>query len=284
MRSDHPAPFIAMTDLHDSPLGHATTYADAYDPALLFAVERGPQRAELGLAGSLPFRGGDTWTAYELSWLEPSGRPRVAVATFTVPADSPAIVESKSVKLYLTAFNQTRFGDADAVANALRADLSAATGAPVAVALTLPEAFATLGHAELAGEWIDDAPFTGADPLPRPEALAAPGPVVAERLATRLFRSVCPVTGQPDYASVEVRYRGPRIDRASLLRYLVSYRRHAGFHEHCVERIFVDVMAACRCEALTVHARFTRRGGVDINPWRTTGDDDPPPNLRTARQ
>ena len=273
-----------MTDLHDSPLGHATTYADAYDPALLFAVERGPLRAELGLVGALPFRGGDTWTAYELSWLDPAGRPRVAVATFTVPVDSPAIVESKSVKLYLTAFNQTRFGDADAVAHAIRTDLAAATGAPVEVSLTLPGAFGTLGCAELAGESIDEAPFAGADAVPRPEVLAAGGPMVAETLATRLFRSVCPVTGQPDYASVQVRYRGPRIDRAGLLRYLVSFRRHPGFHEHCVERIFVEVKAACRCEALTVHARFTRRGGVDINPFRTDADVLMPGNLRTLRQ
>jgi 7-cyano-7-deazaguanine reductase len=273
-----------MTDLKSSPLGHATSYADAYDPALLFPVERAPQREELGLTGALPFRGGDFWTAYELSWLDPAGKPQIAVATFIVPADSPAIVESKSVKLYLTAFNQSRFADAEAVAAALRADLAAATGAPVEVVLTLPAAFATLRHAELAGESIDDEPFAGADAAPQPSVLGAAGPVTVEVLTTRLFRSVCPVTGQPDFASVQIRYRGPRFDRAALLRYLVSFRRHSGFHEHCVERIFVDLLRRCRPEYLAVLARFTRRGGVDINPWRSTGDEPPPANLRTTRQ
>jgi 7-cyano-7-deazaguanine reductase len=284
IRRENPNPIAPMTDLHSSPLGHATTYADAYDPALLFPVERGPQRAELGLVGALPFRGRDIWTAYELSWLDPSAKPQVAVATFTVPADSPASVESKSVKLYLTAFNQTRFSGPAAVASAIRADLSAATGAPVDVALTLPAEFATLGHAELAGESIDGEPFAGADAVPLPGVLGADGPVIAETLTTRLFRSVCPVTGQPDFASVQIGYRGPRIDRAGLLRYLVSFRRHSGFHEHCVERIFVDLLRQCRPGYLTVLARFTRRGGVDINPWRTTGGDEMPGNLRTARQ
>ena len=273
-----------MTDLTSSPLGHATTYADAYDPALLFPVERAPQREELGLGAVLPFRGRDVWTAYELSWLDPAGKPQIAVATFVVPADSPAIVESKSVKLYLTAFNQSRFADAAAVAAAIRADLSTATGAAVEVALTLPADFGALGHAELDGESIDDQPLAAVDAAPVPEALLAAGAVRSETLSSRLFRSVCPVTGQPDFASLQIRYRGAPIDRAGLLRYLVSFRRHSGFHEHCVERIFVDLQRRCRPLSLAVHARFTRRGGVDINPWRSSGDLPPPRNLRTARQ
>jgi 7-cyano-7-deazaguanine reductase len=208
----------------------------------------------------------------------------VAIATFTVPADSPCIVESKSVKLYLTAFNQSRFASPDAVAAVLRRDLSAATGAAVDVALTLPADFGALPHAELEGTWLDALPLPGVDDAPVPGVLAAAGAVVTETLCTRLFRSVCPVTGQPDYASVQIRYRGPGIDPASLLRYLVSFRRHAGFHEHCVERIFADVWRRCRPESLAVLARFTRRGGVDINPWRTSLDEPAPANARTARQ
>jgi 7-cyano-7-deazaguanine reductase len=273
-----------MTDLATSPLGHATTYADAYDPALLFAVERAPLRAEIGLGATLPFRGVDTWTAYELSWLDPTGKPQVAIATFAVPAASPCIVESKSVKLYLTAFNLARFAAAADVAATIERDLARATGAPVAVTLTLPEAFAALPHAELAGESLDGLPLAGAGVAPDPGALAARGAEVAETLCTRLFRSVCPVTGQPDYASVQLRYRGAAIDRAGLLAYLVSFRRHAGFHEHCVERIFVDVWQRCRPAELAVLARFTRRGGVDINPYRTSGAEPAPANARTARQ
>ncbi len=273
-----------MTDLNASPLGHATRYADRYDPGLLFPVERAPQRAELGFGAALPFRGADVWTAYELSWLDAAGKPQVAIATFAVPATSPRLVESKSVKLYLTAFNQTHFASDGEVARAIARDLSAATGATVDVALTLPRDFAALPRAELTGTCLDALPI-GIDRYEcSPDGLAAAGAELAETVYTRLFRSVCPVTGQPDYASVQIAYRGVRIDHAGLLRYLVSFRRHPGFHEHCVERIFADVWRRCRPASLAVYARFTRRGGVDINPWRTSGDEPPPPNSRTARQ
>ena len=273
-----------MTDLTASPLGHATTYADAYDPSLLFAVERAPLRAELGLAPPLPFGGFDWWNCYELSWLDAEDKPQVAIATFTVPADSPAIVESKSVKLYLTAFNLTRFAAIADVATTITRDLSAATGSAAGVTLVPPAEFGSLTHAELAGTSLDALPLRGVDPAPAPERLVASGPVVDETLVTRLFRSVCPVTGQPDYASVAIRYRGARIDAAGLLGYLVSYRRQPGFHEHCVERIFTDVWRACTPQALSVYARFTRRGGLDINPFRTHGIAPPAANARTARQ
>ena len=273
-----------MTDLAASPLGHATTYADEYDPRLLFPVERAPQRAELGLTEPLPFRGVDLWTAYELSWLDLAGKPQVAIATFTIPAESPCIVESKSVKLYLTAFNQTRFASGAAVATAIASDLSAATGAAVGVNWVAPERFAELPHGELAGECLDALPLDGCDDAPAPERLVAFGSAVEETLHSRLFRSLCPVTGQPDYASVQIRYRGPQIAAAGLLAYLVSFRRHPGFHEHCVERIFADLSRRCAPETLSVYARFTRRGGLDINPFRTSGSDPAPANVRTARQ
>lgn len=273
-----------MTDLKASPLGHATIYAEHYDPALLFPVERAPQRMELGFGARLPFRGVDLWTAYELSWLDAIGKPQVAVAAFMVPAESPRLVESKSVKLYLTAFNQTRYATPDAVAATIARDLSAAAGTTVDVTLTLPPDLAALPRGELAGACLDALPVAVDHYEPVPDALVAGGAAVAETLFTRLFRSVCPVTGQPDYASVQLAYRGAHIDHAGLLRYLVSFRRHPGFHEHCVERIFADVWRRCTPDELSVYARFTRRGGVDINPYRTSGDEPPPASARTARQ
>ena len=272
------------TGLDASPLGRAATYVERYDPGLLFAVERAPQRASLGLGADLPFRGADVWTAYEASWLDAYGKPQVAIVTFVVPAESPRLVESKSVKLYLVSINQERFASASAVGATIARDLSSATGAAVTVKLTLPADFAKLRHAEPAGESIDALPITAPGDTLSPESLSAAGPAVTEALHSNLFRSVCPVTGQPDYASVELAYRGARIDRAGLLAYFVSFRRHPGLHEHCVERIFVDVWHRCHPETLSVYARFTRRGGVDINPYRTSGDETVPPSARTARQ
>ena len=266
------------------PLGHATDYPDTYDASLLFAVPRAPQRHEIGIRGDLPFTGADVWTAFEHTWLEPSGRPRIAIVMLTVPVTSPSIVESKSVKLYLGSFALSRFADAEAVRHTVARDVSEAVGAPVAVELWPQSAFATQALAELAGESLDELAIDVDRFEVDPASLRASGPAVTETLRTDLFRSVCPVTGQPDYATIAIAYRGPRIDRAGLLRYFVSYRRHAGFHEHCAERIFVDLMARCRCEALSVHARFTRRGGLDINPFRTNAGLPVPPNVRTPRQ
>jgi 7-cyano-7-deazaguanine reductase len=271
-------------ELAGAPLGHLTTYPDAYDPALLYPVDRAPQRRELGLRAALPFGGADLWTAYELTWLDARGKPVVAIATFVIPVTSPFIVESKSVKLYLGSFAQTRYDDAALVTAALQRDLGAAVGAPVEVRLITAAAFGELSIGELAGDSLDLLPVAIDRYQVDPDALASAGPEVEETLRTDLFRSVCPVTGQPDFASVCVTYRGPRIDRAGLLRYLVSYRCHAGFHEHCVERIFVDLQSRCRCAALTVYARFTRRGGLDINPFRSTVADALPANVRGPRQ
>ena len=271
-------------DLAGAPLGAATGYPDAYDAALLFPVPRAPQREEIGLTDNLPFTGDDVWTAFELTWLDIHGKPQVAIVTFIVPGTSPAIVESKSVKLYLGAFAQTRFDDAAEVAATIERDLSHATAAPVQIELTAPGKYRSERTAELEGESLDALPVLVQRYHLAPELLAADGPVTDEVLKTDLFRSLCPITFQPDFASVQVAYRGPAIDHASLLRYLVSYRCHPGFHEHCVERIFVDLMARCRCESLSVYARFTRRGGVDINPFRTNAGIAAPRGVRTARQ
>ena len=272
-------------ELAAAPLGHATDYPDTYDAAQLFAVPRAPQREAIGIAAALPFTGADVWTAYEHTWLDSAGKPQVAILSFEIPVATPSIVESKSVKLYLGTYAQTRFADAAAMRATVERDLSAATGGTVRVALVPQTDFASLRLAELAGESLDALPlafdrYGDVDT----SSLRASGHVVSEALRTDLFRSVCPVTGQPDYASVAVAYRGPRIEREGLLRYLVSYRLHPGFHEHCVERIFVDVMRGCRCEALAVHARFTRRGGLDINPFRSNAGAPVPENVRTPRQ
>ena len=274
-----------MSTPDHSPLGKTTVYADRYDPALLFPIPREQKRIELGVIEPLPFSGVDIWNAYELSWLDARGKPRVALAEFRVPADSPNIIESKSFKLYLNGFSQERVEDAT-LRDTLVRDLSLAAGGPVTVALSAPSA---RGHAiaDLPGILLDDQPLEIDDyGPPKPGYLSAnhnAGPV-AETLLSHLLRSNCPVTGQPDWGSVQIAYRGAPIDHAGLLRYLVSFRTHNEFHEQCVERIFVDLMARCAPEQLTVYARYTRRGGLDINPFRSTDPAAVPANPRAARQ
>ena len=271
-----------MTPVHDgSPLGKATAYPDHYDPSLLFSIDRTEARKALSMDAALPFSGADLWTAHEITWLDRRGKPQVAIGEFRVGADSPAIVESKSVKLYLGSFAQERLGSATELAARIKADLSRACGADVKVRVLAASA---MPMGELPGESID-AIETAID-VYRPDAtlLRHGALVVDEALCTALFRCNCPVTGQPDCADVLVRYRGPRIDREALLRYLVSYREHAAFHEACVERVFIDVMRACRPERLTVYARFLRRGGIDINPFRSDFEKAPEHGVRSARQ
>lgn len=273
-----------MTGLDRSTLGKATTFPDRYDPALLFAVDREEQRRAIGLRGRLPFDGADLWTAYELSWLDVRGKPQVAIGEFRVPCRSPSLIESKSLKRYLGSFAQEPLGTRDAVARRIEADLADVCGVRVAVALVPPDGPGTCAGSDLPGESIDSVTIATDVYEPDPAALAVAGPATEETLRTALFRSRCPVTGQPDCGDVMVRYRGPRIERAGLLRYLVSYRCHAAFHESCVERIFVDLLQRCEPQALSVYARFMRRGGIDINPFRSNFEVDPPPAARTRRQ
>jgi 7-cyano-7-deazaguanine reductase len=272
------------SSLESSALGKTTAYPSQYDPSVLFAVARAEQRAALGIGAALPFAGADLWTAYELSWLDARGKPQVAIAAFRVGAESANIVESKSVKLYINSFSESRFAAPEDVARVLREDLCRACDGPVAVELHEPRAFRSATLQELAGESIDDLDVTGERAAPAPELLRADGPPVEEALVSSLFKSNCPITGQPDWASVQVRYRGPRIDRAGLLGYIISFRRHAGFHEHCVERMFVDIAQRCGPQRLTVYARFTRRGGIDINPFRSNWEAAPAVSIRTPRQ
>ncbi len=282
-RGDSAAADLTVTDLRDAPLGHPSGHPDRYAPDVLFALPRQPQRDALGIGAVLPFTGLDVWTAYELTWLDMQGKPQVALATIEMPIDA-SLIESKSMKLYLGSFAQSRFAGMTDVAAAIRRDLSRAIGAQVGISIHGPASFDAQSISELGGESIDELAVACDVYDVEPALLNACGDVVTETLASRLFRSVCPVTAQPDIGSVQVRYRGPRVDRERLLRYLVSYRCHAGFHEHCVERIFVDLLTRCRCEQLTVLARFTRRGGLDINPFRTNAGVPKPDNVRTARQ
>jgi len=266
------------------PLGREVAYPDRYDPALLFPIPRAQARAEIGVReDALPFAGHDRWHAYELSWLDARGKPVVATATLVVPADSPQLIESKSLKLYLNSFNAARFDSAEAVRRTAIADLSAAAGAAVAFDFGLPPFD---GDATRGAHSIDALEVAIARYGPPDASLlsADAGDTVEESLHSALLKSNCPVTGQPDWAGVRIDYRGPRIDRAALLRYLVSFRDHAEFHEQCVERIFVDLLARCGCARLSVEARYTRRGGLDINPWRATPGLPPPAPGRDLRQ
>jgi 7-cyano-7-deazaguanine reductase len=265
-----------------SPLGRPTAYPDRYDPSLLFPIERSAQRAQLGIVDSQPFSGVDIWTAYEISWLDRRGKPLVAIGEIRVGAESPAIVESKSLKLYLGSFAQERVATIEELARRIETDLSKTCAAPVEVALLAMPAM--LRVAELSGESIDDRNFAVDTHEPDATLLKRGTGFVEESLRTALFRSNCPVTGQPDYADVVVHYRGPRIDRTALLKYFISYRQHAAFHETCVERMFIDIGLRCRPEQLTVYARFLRRGGIDINPFRTNFEPAPHRNERTPRQ
>lgn len=281
------------TSVHDSPLGKTSAYVEQYAPELLYPIARAPQRGQLGLDGPLPFVGTDIWTAYELSWLNQRGKPQVAIARILIPAESSHIVESKSLKLYLNSFNGTRFDSATEVAGRMTQDIGAAIwgGGPVrasaSVQLVEPEHFAREQMHELEGLSLDRLDIDCAPAqAPAPEWLRADTgqAPVEESLCSQLLKSNCPVTGQPDWASVQIRYTGAPIDQAGLLRYLISFRSHNGFHEHCVERIFMDVQARCRPLKLSVYARYTRRGGLDINPWRSSHPGPMPSLARTARQ
>jgi 7-cyano-7-deazaguanine reductase len=275
---------VGAAELANAPLGRDTGYPEHYAPALLYAVPRAPQREALGIRTALPFAGADVWTAYDLTWIDPRGRPQVAIATIEVPAESPSLIESKSMKLYLGSYAQTRFDAAGDVTAAITHDLRAAAGAPVRVALDLPARFAAMALRELDGTSLDTLDVACSAYDVDATLLDAGAGAVAETLRTDLFRSMCPVTGQPDLGSLRIAYEGRPLDRPALLRYLVSYRCHPGFHEHCVERIFTDIKARCAPRRLTVEARFTRRGGLDINPFRTDAGEPVPANVRTARQ
>ncbi|MEE1887805.1 NADPH-dependent 7-cyano-7-deazaguanine reductase QueF [Pseudomonas carassii] len=269
-----------------SPLGKSSEYIATYTPSLLFPIPRLAKWAELGVSGdALPWQGVDFWNCFELSWLLPSGKPVVAIGEFAIPCDSPNIIESKSFKLYLNSLNQTVFESVAALQACLVQDLSAAAGKPVAVKVSTLAEVEGQGVTALPGQCIDalDVNISNYE-QPQPELLRCSSErVVEETVHSHLLKSNCPVTGQPDWGSVVVEYKGQALDHASLLTYLISFRQHADFHEQCVERIYLDLKNLLKPEHLTVYARYVRRGGLDINPYRSTGAISPQ-NLRLVRQ
>ena len=301
-----------MTVPGQSPLGKPSAYTDQYDASVLFPIPRVGKRADIGIAGAAPFFGADMWTAFELSWLNLRGKPQVALAHFTVPCETLNIIESKSLKLYLNSFNNTKFASAEEVKARLRTDLSEAVwrgsqaSQPFEDSKSVPaqgERFVSvppaIGVTMLGADLFDREPVHELDGLsldrldiectrytPAPDLLCvtpdeAP---VSEVFTSNLLKSNCLVTGQPDWGSIQIRYTGDQIEQGGLLQYLVSFRNHNEFHEQCVERIFMDIWTRCKPMKLAVYARYTRRGGLDINPFRTSYPQALPKNIRMARQ
>jgi 7-cyano-7-deazaguanine reductase len=267
-----------------SPLGSRVPCPDRYAPELLYGISRTDSRALLGLGAGLPFSGVDILNAWELTWLDAAGKPKTAAAEIRIPCDSPRLIESKSLKLYLNSFAMTRLASADDLVAAIALDLGSTAQAGVDVVLHPAEASGAMTIAPLPGHCLDElATACETTRVDAAQLQRDAARVVSEQLHTHLLRSLCPVTGQPDTGSVLITYTGPKIDRKSLLRYIVSFRNHPDFHEACVERMFVDILRRCQPQGLTVLARYLRRGGIDINPFRSGFETDAP-NLRLWRQ
>ena len=255
---------------HDMLLGVHTPVVDEYSPQLLYPIPRSDARERLGLQEPLPFTGADLWHAYEMSWLDQTGKPVARVGRFTIGASSPNMVESKSFKLYLNSLNSTRFGSDDEAAATIKRDIGKTVGEDVALELFDPDD-PSLAGVELAGVCLDDLPVVPEAVVPEASILRVqPTEPVEEQLYSHLLRSLCPVTGQPDWATVWVHYRGAEIDHGSLLRYIIAYRWHQEFHEQCLERMYSDIWQRCSPEFLHIQAFYTRRGGLDINPFRSS--------------
>ncbi len=286
MSTDNSPQKITISAPDDLSLGKQVDYEFEYNPDLLQGVPRSLSRDTLNLSGSgLPFDGIDTWTGYELSWLNLKGKPNVAILECHVPITSKNLIESKSFKLYLNSFNQTKFASAEDVRQVLQADLSACAGEPVEVKLILPEQFSSLQFQEFNGTLLDslDVEIDQYSPNTQYLTVAKSEAGVQETLVSHLLKSNCLITSQPDWASIQIRYEGKAIEHEGLLKYLISFRQHNEFHEQCVERIYNDIMQHCQPDKLTVCARYTRRGGLDINPFRSNYEA-PFANHRQARQ
>ena len=274
-----------MTIPEQSPLGKTIAYIDQYDASLLFPIARQDKRDELGLTKDLPFHGVDIWNAYELSWLNEKGKPLVALAEFFIPASSEYLIESKSFKLYLNSFNQTKFSSVQQVQKLLENDLSGAVGESVKVTVVLLHQAGTSANIQtIQAQCIDELDVEIKEYTTNADLLAVEDIEVQETLCSHLLKSNCLVTGQPDWGSVFIEYSGKKISHEGLLKYLISFRQHNEFHEQCVERIFVDLMQKCGCQKITVYARYIRRGGLDINPFRSNVPDAFGENSRLIRQ
>lgn len=273
------------SEVLDSPLGKTSSYIAHYTPGLLFPIPRKGKRDEIGVSYPLPFSGFDTWNAYELSWLNNKGKPVVALAQFDIHCSSKNIIESKSFKLYLNSFNNTKFNAVQEVQETLSKDLGEAIEGEIAVRVFRPNEISGQMIEKFAGFYLDDYDIACDTYTVEPLFLSSnPEIIVDEVVYSDLLKSNCLVTGQPDWGSVQIKYSGPKIDHHGLLQYIASFRDHNEFHEQCVERIFMDIMEKCKPEKLTVEARYTRRGGLDINPLRSTQDLPPSSNIRMARQ
>ena len=251
-------------------LGKHTPVTAQYTPALLYPIVRSEGRKRLGLTDPMPFEGFDLWHAYEMSWLDERGKPVARVGRFVIPASSPHIIESKSFKLYLNSLNHTRFPSEDAARSTILRDVSLVVGAEVSLELYAVDDPGLAGTG-LVGKCLDALPATIAATEPNPEMLKLrSSDSVEEKLYSHLLRSLCPVTGQPDWATVWIHYRGAALDHSSLLQYIIAYREHQEFHEQCVERMFSDIYRRCAPRFLYIQAFYTRRGGLDINPLRSS--------------
>ena len=269
---------------HKLALGRETGYPDKYAPAVLDAIPRIQNREPLGITADLPFAGVDVWNAWELTWLGTGKRPAVATARIVVPVESPNIIESKSLKLYLDSFAMTEFASAGDVEQTIRKDLTRCVESPVEVRVAPVSSTEARTVARLAGSSLDDLDVDCDDWEVNAGLMRADSDnIVTADLHTHLLRSLCPVTAQPDIGSLQISYRGPTIDPAGLLRYIVSYRQHSDFHESCIEKMFIDIQERCKPLDLTLHARYQRRGGIDINPFRSTSAQTPR-DLRLWRQ
>lgn len=274
----------AQNILNDTPLGKASAYISTYTPALLFPISRNIKRDEIGINKQLPFTGVDIWTGYELSWLNLKGKPSVAMGEFWIPCESPNIIESKSFKLYLNSLNNSRFESLEQVSTLIEKDLLESVGTKIIVKISsVEESSFNLGS--LRGKSLDNLDIECSQYTPNPQLLSTINEIVDEVVYSHLLKSNCLVTGQPDWGSIEIAYRGPKINHEGLLKYIVSLRDHNEFHEQCVERIFCDLKKYCHPQWLSVYARYTRRGGLDINPYRVSPNSPPhPTNTRLIRQ
>lgn len=264
-------------------LGKAVEYQNQYNPELLQGVPRDINRAPLFGNEPMPFYGEDIWNGYEFSWLNERGKPIIAILQCKVPCESINLIESKSFKLYLNSFHQTKFDSKEEVLELLKRDLSACAQIEVTVRLFAANSATEQRIKELPGSCIDDLDIDIYEYTPNSSLLSTSPSVVEETLHSHLLKSNCLITNQPDWGSIVIRYRGNCIDKASLLKYIISFREHNEFHEQCVERVFHDINQICKPEQLTVMARYTRRGGLDINPFRSNFES-PYNNLRTTRQ
>lgn len=273
------------TSVTDSPLGKKSLYISSYAPDLLFPIPRKSKRDEIGVPEQLPFHGFDTWNAYEVSWLNPKGKPVVVVVRFDIDSTSKNIVESKSFKLYLNSFNNTKFDSIQDVQNILEKDIKQAADGDVLIEIMQLNELVGQPIEKFSGECLDDYDIVCDTCIINSDFLNSDmHEIVEESLCSDLLKSNCLVTGQPDWGSVKIHYKGSKIDKEGLLKYIVSFRDHNEFHEQCVERIFMDIMTQCKPVSLTVEARYTRRGGLDINPIRSTEKISPSQNIRMARQ